>query len=193
MVIALRLIFVLERTKEREAPRESPVSKRTAPKVQEETVSVNEISESLAEPPKGELPSSKKDLITKDATKDSSTVPKKDLVSREAAKGPPVVPKKNLPEKISPSFIEKIQDAKVVEGESVKLEGKVTGHPKPEISWLKDGKVVKPDDRVSLYEKDGRTMLEISEAEYTCIAKNDLGTAETLAELLVDGAHLREY
>ena len=97
------------------------------------------------------------------------------------------------PEHVAPSFLVELKDSQVVEGECAKLEAKVTGNPWPKFTWLKDDKEMQLNDRVRAYEDGEWVILEIADAEledeadYTCIAENEAGEAETFAELLVDG------
>ncbi len=103
------------------------------------------------------------------------------------------------PDKFPPSFIVELQDKQVVEGESVKLEAKVSGNPRPTFSWLKDDDDLKMTDRIRVHEDGEWVCLEIvdveldDEADYVCIAENELGEAECFAELLVDGKELFLY
>ena len=96
-------------------------------------------------------------------------------------------------EKTEPCFVLKLQDEQVTEGECVKLKAKATGIPMPEFVWFKDEKRLNFNDRVKTYEEDGVVVLEISkteledEGDYICIAKNDVGEVESVAELLIDG------
>ena len=96
-------------------------------------------------------------------------------------------------EKEEPCFVLKLQDGQVTEGECIKLTAKATGVPKPEFVWFKDEKRLNFNDRVKTYEEDDAIVLEIGKAEledegdYICIAKNDVGEVESVAELLVDG------
>ena len=96
-------------------------------------------------------------------------------------------------EKMEPSFVVLLQDEQVTEGEGVKLKAQASGVPKPEFVWFKDEKQIKLNDRVKAYEEDNFAVLEITEteledeADYICIAKNEVGEVESAAELLVDG------
>lgn len=92
---------------------------------------------------------------------------KADLTLTESA---PTVAK-SLPSKV-----------RVEDGEPLKLEAKVPGHPEPEVQWLKDGEPVVPSDHVKLtQEPDGTVALEMDEVRpedaghYKVQANNDKG------------------
>ena len=82
-----------------------------------------------------------------------------------------------------PEFNKVPQDAVSVEGNTVKFEAKVSGHPKPEVVWLKEDKPVHPDPRHQIQDEGDVHSLVITNctpddsAEYTLEAKNDAGLA----------------
>lgn len=86
-----------------------------------------------------------------------------------------------------------LTDCEVNEGASAMLEAKITGHPKPRISWFKGDKKVEPDDRHKfLYEDDESHTLVIKNTVrsdagvYRIIAVNDCGQSETSGTLTVN-------
>ncbi|XP_071488548.1 protein Obscurin-like [Diadema antillarum] len=93
-----------------------------------------------------------------------------------------------------PSFLIHVEDAKCWEGNGATFDCKVTGLPEPEVQWYHDGKEIE-DTNQGHYIIDrsnaGNCMLVIPHAtvadagEYACIAKSNLGTAHSLAELVV--------
>ncbi|EEC19673.1 conserved hypothetical protein, partial [Ixodes scapularis] len=147
-----------------------------------------------------ELTESKRVTITKDG--DTHTVTFKDIVKGDGAKysckaendkgedednaklivkGNAPVVHKGLPSKV-----------RVDEGQPLKLEAKIPGHPLPDIQWLKDGEPVVPSNRVKLSQApDGTVVLEVDSAKpgdaghYTVVARNDQGkaTSETDVEI----------
>lgn len=89
-----------------------------------------------------------------------------------------------------PEILEPLKPVAVREGETVVLSTQIVGNPRPKITWLKDGKPLK----TAVPKQDGDlhtlTLLQpkLSDTgEYTVVAKNDLGTAETKASLTVEG------
>ncbi|XP_075914429.1 striated muscle preferentially expressed protein kinase-like isoform X2 [Petromyzon marinus] len=89
-----------------------------------------------------------------------------------------------------PAFTVKLKDELLVEGEPVTLCCSPTGSPAPTISWLKDRKLLEPDERVRLAgSADGRQLLTIVRAGmadagvYECMAVNSLGIATTSCTL----------
>ena len=87
----------------------------------------------------------------------------------------------NVPEK--PSFNTTLpSEAKITIGEPLKLSAKISGHPKPNTTWLKDGVPITHEGRINeSYSSDGSVSLEIKSTEtadagtYTLLAANDLG------------------
>ncbi|KAF2360265.1 Immunoglobulin I-set [Trinorchestia longiramus] len=85
----------------------------------------------------------------------------------------------------SPEFIERLTSRmEVIEGHPTRLLTKVTGYPRPTITWHVDGQAVRVSDGLTLenYE-DGTASLSLSSAtvaqcgEYTCEAQNRNGVA----------------
>ena len=73
----------------------------------------------------------------------------------------------------------------------------MSGIPKPEITWFRDGKPLKIDDddrRYKKYEKDGSSLFEIKNVsildtgEYTCTASNVMGAVYSAINLVVEGS-----
>ena len=93
-----------------------------------------------------------------------------------------------------PQFTKLLENVEVFEDTPAKLLCWIEGIPTPRIEWLKDGSLVKPDNRVKT-SFDGETcILEFvtteadDEAEYECVARNELGKTFCTAELLVNEA-----
>ena len=85
-----------------------------------------------------------------------------------------------------PKFTSLLRSAKAVEGSPIKLEGKMSGHPMPNIKWLINEVEFVPDgDRVKAFvnAEDGTfgLIFESTRNEdkgiYTAIAFSDEGTA----------------
>ena len=51
---------------------------------------------------------------------------------------------------LAPTFVKSFGDAHVTVGQPLKLEAKVTGFPAPEIKWMKDGVLLRPEENVNL-------------------------------------------
>ena len=92
-----------------------------------------------------------------------------------------------------PKFTSLLRSAKAVEGSPVKLEGKMIGHPVPQIKWLKNEQEFNPDgDRVkSFVNPDGTfgLIFETTEGDdkgtYTAVAYSDEGTARSNANVTI--------
>ena len=94
-----------------------------------------------------------------------------------------------------PLFVSPLTSVKGTEGFPVRMEAKVTGHPLPDLSWMKDGKKIKSAQRLAslvTYKKpdaDGSVRVCITEAEpsdageFTVIARNELGECKTTGKL----------
>jgi len=69
----------------------------------------------------------------------------------------------------------------VSQGGKFKLKCKVAGSPTPKVTWLKDGRPLRNDIRISIKNKRRRSILRLSDAQgrdagkYTCRATNVLG------------------
>ncbi|XP_036095522.1 obscurin isoform X2 [Molossus molossus] len=91
-----------------------------------------------------------------------------------------------------PDFEEELADCTAQLGETVKLACRVTGTPRPIISWYKDGKPVEVDPHHILIEDpDGSCTLildnltGIDSGQYMCFAASAAGNASTLGKILV--------
>ncbi|NWV57361.1 OBSCN protein, partial [Daphoenositta chrysoptera] len=93
---------------------------------------------------------------------------------------------------IPPEFEEELADCTAELGETVKLACKVTGAPKPSISWYKDGKPVEVDPHhIIIEDPDGSCTLildnltGVDTGQYMCFASSPAGNASTLGKILV--------
>ena len=48
-----------------------------------------------------------------------------------------------------------------IQGQPLKLSGKVSGHPKPEVKWLKDGRLIRSGNATMCHLPDGTVSLEM--------------------------------
>lgn len=77
------------------------------------------------------------------------------------------------------------------EGETVRFQCAVSGHPDPFVTWDKDGEVITPSPRITIMERDDLKILEISSVTpndsgvYRVRLENDLGKIEASAKLEV--------
>jgi len=95
---------------------------------------------------------------------------------------------------ISPPVIEKALTPTVCKvGDSVKMETVITGKPQPKLKWYHNGKHLKSGKNVTIKESGTTYFLTISKAElkndgdYTVKAENEAGTAQTSANVCVQG------
>ncbi|NXI91445.1 OBSCN protein, partial [Psophia crepitans] len=93
---------------------------------------------------------------------------------------------------IPPDFEEELADCTAELGETVKLACKVTGAPKPCVSWYKDGKPVEVDPHhIIIEDPDGSCTLildnltGVDSGQYMCFASSPAGNASTLGKILV--------
>ncbi|NWW19023.1 OBSCN protein, partial [Falcunculus frontatus] len=93
---------------------------------------------------------------------------------------------------IPPDFEEELADCTAELGETVKLACKVTGAPKPSITWYKDGKPVEVDPHhIIIEDPDGSCTLildnltGVDTGQYMCFASSPAGNASSLGKILV--------
>jgi len=92
-----------------------------------------------------------------------------------------------------PKFTSLLRSAKAVEGSPIKLEGKMVGHPQPEIKWMYNDQEWEPDNnRIKQFVNPDGTFGLIFESTtgddkgaYVAIAYNSEGTARSLANIAI--------
>ncbi|XP_015782492.1 obscurin isoform X3 [Tetranychus urticae] len=92
-----------------------------------------------------------------------------------------------------PKFIEDLHDARTKEGSPLKMEAKVSGSPKPEITWFKDEEPISPSPHYGfISEPDGTIGLMIDHCtlddsgDYKAVAANSAGESTTSARITVE-------
>ncbi|KAJ6655088.1 hypothetical protein lerEdw1_005992 [Lerista edwardsae] len=98
----------------------------------------------------------------------------------------------SLPVWDPPDFEEELADCTAELGETVKLACRVTGTPKPGVTWYKDGKPVEVDPHhIIIEDPDGSCTLildnltGVDSGQYMCYAASPAGNASTLGKILV--------
>lgn len=91
-------------------------------------------------------------------------------------------------EKEKPTIIEPLVDKSVGLGEKLVLSTVIGGTPVPTVKWYKNKKVIEEEEityenRVTKYIIE-KTTIE-TEAEYTCVAENEVGKAETTCDITI--------
>uniref|UniRef100_A0A8B9TCB9 Myosin light chain kinase, smooth muscle n=1 Tax=Anas platyrhynchos TaxID=8839 RepID=A0A8B9TCB9_ANAPL len=116
--------------------------------------------------------------------------------NKPAASKPP--PSKPTPSKgTAPSFTEKLQDAKVVDGEKLVLQCRISSDPPAAVTWTLDSKAIKSSKSIVI-SQEGKS-IELQKVmpedggEYKCIAENAAGKAECACKVLVEGKYFPEY
>lgn len=97
------------------------------------------------------------------------------------------------PKEKRPAFVADLQDTQVVEGFPIKLEVKLIGYPTPELKWLHNGTEISPNSqRAKITQNpDGTASLIIDNVlpsdagDYQVIAKNDVGSISSIAQVTV--------
>ncbi|XP_008303089.1 myosin light chain kinase, smooth muscle [Stegastes partitus] len=92
-----------------------------------------------------------------------------------------------------PAFILPPRNARVVLGGDARLEGKVRGHPEPQVTWYRQGRAVIGGERC-LVERGGRGtfslmvggVTEEDVGRYTCQATNQAGSRQVTVEILLE-------
>lgn len=92
-----------------------------------------------------------------------------------------------------PEILEPLQSYVIREGETVVLSTQIVGNPAPKITWYKNGKPLKgltpkQDGHVNTLTLIQPQVSDIG--EYSVVATNDLGTAETKATLTVESKNI---
>ncbi|KAM9743449.1 hemicentin-1 [Menidia menidia] len=94
-----------------------------------------------------------------------------------------------IPPVIMGSSEEFMEEMGAVVNSTVVLHCDATGHPTPDISWLRDGKPVRTDSQHHISEEGTQLKLlsvQVSDmAGYACVAENKVGTVEKLFSLSV--------
>ncbi|XP_041913572.1 obscurin isoform X1 [Alosa sapidissima] len=98
-----------------------------------------------------------------------------------------------LPSRCAPHFDLLLGDCTTKLGQTVKLSCKVTGSPRPEVTWYKDGQAVEVDEQHMVSESNtGSCCLVLTgvsmedSGQYMCYATSCMGNASTLAKIVVD-------
>lgn len=98
----------------------------------------------------------------------------------------------SLPTNSPPVFELLLSDCTTKLGQTVKLTCKVTGSPKPVVSWLKDGLPLEDDPRhIISADRTGTCSLILDSltaedsGQYACYASSSMGSAGTLAKVVV--------
>lgn len=89
-----------------------------------------------------------------------------------------------------PEILEPLQSFVVRQEETVVLSTQIVGMPIPHVTWLKNGKPLKDLIPREMNGVNSLTLIhsKVSDSgEYTCIATNDIGKAETHATICVEG------
>lgn len=96
-------------------------------------------------------------------------------------------------EKEPPTILEPLKCEVVKEGEPAVLTCQITGTPTPKITWMKDGKPVgKNVSTKTIGDTHSIILVKTTSndtGDYTVAAKNDHGSAETTATVVVEGEH----
>ncbi|KAG5320919.1 UNC89 protein, partial [Acromyrmex heyeri] len=109
-------------------------------------------------------------------------------------RSPQVLPRSDIskkPKVSPPKFYAVPHNRLVQEGETVRFQCAIVGHPAPWIRWDKNGTIVTPSTRISIKERDDIKILEIIDvmredaALYRVTAENDFGRIEASARLEV--------
>lgn len=120
------------------------------------------------------------------------TTPTRSVSPRPRYREPPPPQEKTRPKKLKvapPKFYTIPHNRVAEEGETVRFQCSVAGHPDPWVQWDKDGMIMTSDGRINVFERDDIKVLEISEVMpndagiYRVIVENEVGRLEALARL----------
>ncbi|XP_016380464.1 obscurin-like [Sinocyclocheilus rhinocerous] len=98
----------------------------------------------------------------------------------------------SMPAWSSPDFDTVLTDCTAELGQTVKLACKITGAPKPQVTWYKDGRAVEADPHhIIIEDPDGSCTLILDNmtaddsGQYMCFATSSAGNASTLGKITV--------
>uniref|UniRef100_A0A674BTL2 Myosin light chain kinase, smooth muscle n=1 Tax=Salmo trutta TaxID=8032 RepID=A0A674BTL2_SALTR len=98
------------------------------------------------------------------------------------------------PSQESPTFTLPPRNARVSPGETARFDGKVRGHPEPQVTWSRNGKAVIAGERFAIEQSSRGTfslvvhgIQEEDVGRYTCEAVNDAGSRQVTVEITVEG------
>ena len=97
-----------------------------------------------------------------------------------------------------PEFLKELKPVEVVEGSDVEFEVQVQGNPEPDVSWFRDNVLLEPGDRYEEKKVEDAHILIIHETtpkdsgEVKCQATNDVGSVQSVAQLVVTPAKKQE-
>jgi hypothetical protein len=93
------------------------------------------------------------------------------------------------------TFIRKLYDQLVTEGNPVEFQCSVSAKPRPKIVWKKDGVLINEESESPNYEFYNENQLfrinkveKVNEGVYSCIANNQVSSVSSLARLIVTQA-----
>ena len=94
----------------------------------------------------------------------------------------------------APEVVTYLKDIHSADGEQARLECKIVGQPRPNVTWYHDEQMVYQSEEFKLfYDEDNLCSLVIMDVypedagKYTVVAKNEFGTAMSSCELIVAG------
>lgn len=100
----------------------------------------------------------------------------------------------------SPKFYAVPHNKVAEEGETVRFQCAIAGHPVPWVTWDKDGISITPTARITFKESDDVRVLEINEIThedaglYRVTLENDVGRTEATARLeIIKGHYFYSY
>ncbi|XP_050923881.1 myosin light chain kinase, smooth muscle-like, partial [Lates calcarifer] len=99
-----------------------------------------------------------------------------------------------------PAFVLPPRNARVTLGGDARLEGKVRGHPEPQVTWYREGRAVIGGER-RVVEQGGRGtfslvvggVTEDDLGRYTCQATNQAGSRQVTVEILLEEDSGKKY
>ena len=95
--------------------------------------------------------------------------------------------------RVAPEFTTELEDIHTTDGGKAVFEAHVSGQPRPTVTWLKEDVDLAEAEEFQISYKDEVALLTIPDVypedagQYTVVAKNELGSAMSTAELFVDG------
>ena len=100
-------------------------------------------------------------------------------------------------ERFAPEIQLALEDTIIQDGGQVRLTAKIVGVPQPEVTWYREDESLSKTDEYEITQDDDNNytlfiqdVLPEDAGKYMIVAKNELGTATSTAQLTVEGLHL---
>ena len=91
---------------------------------------------------------------------------------------------------VRPRFTHRSDNTEAISGNVVRLRCRVSGFPRPLVTWRKDGNSLRPNRRLKLLANGDLEIMPVVQDDngyYTCEARNHIGIISHTARIIVKG------